>query len=160
MIMRWTTTIKAASAAAGIAAVSMFTAATAVAYPNFERLGSEQQLVDAGGAVVTGWTVDDLQPSSAVIPGHPVVGTLWEADATVQAERGATAPVVADLNARAANGQTYRVIYTVPTPQGLNPAPLVPGETRIGKVYFDVTGQAPDSVVYNNGAQDLLIWTA
>jgi hypothetical protein len=158
--MTWTTTVKAALAAVGIASVSMLTAATAVAYPNFERLGSEQQLVDAGGAVVTGWTVDDLQPSSAVIPGHPVVGTLREADATVQAEQGTMAPVVADLNARAANGQTYRAIYTAPTPEGLNPAPLTPGETRIGKVYFDVTEQAPNSVAYNNGVQDLLIWTA
>jgi hypothetical protein len=27
-----------------------------------------------------------------------------------------------------------------------------------GKVYFDVTDDTPDSVVYNAGGQDLLVW--
>jgi Domain of unknown function (DUF1942) len=37
--------------------------------------------VDAGGAVVQGWTVNDLRPSSDVI-AYPVRGRLWEAPAT------------------------------------------------------------------------------
>jgi hypothetical protein len=158
--MRVPNAVKAVFAAVGITIVSLFTAATAMAYPTVEKLGSTQEIVDAGGAMVTGWTVDDLRPSDAVIPGHPVAGTLWEADATVEAVRGSVAPVVADLNARAENGATYRVIYTAPTPEGLNPAPIDQGEITTGKVYFDVTGPAPDSVVYNNGVQDVLIWTA
>lgn len=77
----------------------------------------------------------------------------------MEADQGTVAPVVSDLNARAANGQTYRVLANVATPQGVNPSPIGQGARTTGKVYFDVTGAAPNSVVYNNGVQDLLIWT-
>jgi hypothetical protein len=33
------------------------------------------------------------------------------------------------------------------------------GEKTSGEVYFDVTGDATDSVVYNAGGDDLLVWT-
>jgi hypothetical protein len=43
-------------------------------------------------------------------------------------------------------------------PQGVNPATLAQGQKTTGKVYFDVTGDAPDTGVYSAGDQDLLAW--
>ncbi|WP_349319041.1 DUF1942 domain-containing protein, partial [Mycolicibacterium canariasense] len=63
-----------------------------------------------------------------------------------------------NLNARAHNGDTYRALFGVATPQGVNPSTLQQGEKTTGKVYFDVTGEAPDSVVYANADQDLIVW--
>ena len=33
-----------------------------------------------------------------------------------------------------------------------------PGGQSSGKLYFDVVGDVPNSVVYNDGVQDLLVW--
>lgn len=118
-------------------------------------LGQSAELVN--GDVVQAWTIKDLKPSSDVIP-YQVVGTLWEATATDSAVRGTVQPIVSNLNARARSGQTYRVLFGVATPQGVNPAALVQGQQTTGKVYFDVTGDVPDSVVYNAGGSDLAVW--
>ncbi|RAV15188.1 phosphopeptide-binding protein [Mycolicibacterium sp. GF69] len=121
-----------------------------------QTLGTQGKLVD--GAVIQGWTLTNLQPSSDPIP-YSVAGTLWEATATDQAIQGSATPIVSNLNARAADGQTYRSLFGVATPQGVNPSTLSQGQETSGKVYFDVTGATPDSVVYNAGGQDLLVWT-
>jgi hypothetical protein len=118
-------------------------------------LGSPAELVN--GDVVQAWTVKDLKPSADVIP-YRVAGTLWEATATDVAVRGTVQPIVSNLNARARSGQTYRVLFGVATPQGVNPSVLAQGQQTTGKVYFDVTGDAPDSVVYNDGGSDLAVW--
>jgi hypothetical protein len=68
----------------------------------------------------------------------PHVGQLYEAGVT--AEGGI--PVMSMFNARAENGANYRVI----------------GGSIPGKLYFDVVGDVPNSVVYNDGVQDLLTW--
>jgi Domain of unknown function (DUF1942) len=138
-------------------ALAVVTAASAAAYPNADKYGTQLQLNDLGGTVVTGWTINDLHPSSDTVP-VPVSGTLWEATATVDAVRGPVTPVISDFNARTSTGTTYRALAQAATPQGVNPAPLQPGASETGKIYFDVNGPTPDSVVYNNGAQDLLIW--
>jgi hypothetical protein len=83
---------------------------------------------------------------------------LWEAIATDEAIQGAATPIVSNLNARARSGQNYRVLFGVATPQGVSPATLGQGEKTTGKVYFDVTGDAPDAVVYSTGGDDLLAW--
>jgi uncharacterized protein DUF1942 len=31
---------------------------------------------------------------------------------------------------------------------------------RLCKIYFDVTGQPPNGVVYNEGVEDVLVWTS
>ena len=85
-------------------------------------------------------------------------GTLWEATATDEALQGAVTPIVSNLNARATDGGTYRALFQVATPEGVNPSTLPPGQKTTGKVYFDVTGENPDSVVYNAGGRDLLVW--
>lgn len=150
---RTITSILAATAAAGLVTAPL---AAAEATVETQTLGNQGKLVD--GAVIQGWTISDLKPSSDAIP-YPVSGTLWEATATDEAIQGSVTPIVSNLNARAADGQTYRVLFGVATPQGVNPSTLSQGQETSGKVYFDVTGATPDSVVYNAGGQDLLVWT-
>jgi hypothetical protein len=118
-------------------------------------VGSQAKLVD--GNVIQGWTISDLRPSSDAIP-YPVAGALWEATATDEALQGSATPIVSNLNARTRSGETYRVLFGVATPQGVNPATIAQGQKTTGKVYFDVTGDAPDAVVYSAGDQDLLAW--
>jgi hypothetical protein len=85
---------------------------------------------------------------------------VYQADVTARSDSGTVQPIVADFNARAANGQTYHVLDTVPAPNGLNPGPIGQGGQASGELYFDVTGQSPNGVVYNDGVQDALIWTS
>ncbi|MGJ6124861.1 DUF1942 domain-containing protein [Mycolicibacterium sp. Y3] len=135
--------------------LAVLTAAAAGAAPVSESYGNQQKLDDAGGTV-TAWTVDELHPSTDTLP-VPVNGTLYEATATVQAVEGTATPVVTDFNARTATGASYHAV-PAPTATGVSPAPLQAGTSNTGKIYFDVTGPAPESVVYSNGGQDLLIW--
>jgi len=153
------TTVKSAIGATGIAAASIFAAATAVAAPpTMGGFGTSEQLVD--GPLITNYTVSNLQPASVTIPGYTPQGQLYQANVTAQANSGAVTPVVSDFNARAASGQQYRVIDTIPVPNGLSPAPILQGNQSTGTLYFDVTGAQPNQVVYNDGTQDILLWTA
>lgn len=150
------TTISAALASTAIAAaIGLAAAPTAAADVTVTTLGDEAELVN--GAVVQGWTVTALKPSSDVIP-HPVHGALWEATATDNAIAGPVTPIVSNFNARARNGETYRVLFGAATPQGVNPSTIPQGQKTTGKLYFDVTGAQPDSVVYNAAGTDLLLW--
>ncbi|HEX2212500.1 MAG TPA: MPT63 family protein, partial [Mycobacterium sp.] len=151
------TSIFAATAAVSIIAAPIASAeAEAEATVQTQTLGSQGKLVD--GTVIQGWTISNLKPSTDIIP-HPVRGTLWEATATDQAIQGSVTPIVSNLNARASDGETYRALFGAATPQGVNPSTLSQGQETSGKVYFDVTGTTPDSVVYNAGGRDLLVWT-
>ncbi len=153
-----TTAVKTAIGAAGIAAVNVFGATTAVAGPpTIQGFGTTERLFD--GPMVTAYTVSNLQPSNVVIPGYTPAGKLYQADINAQADNGTVTPLVSDFNARAANGQTYRVIDKVSTPDGLSPAPINQGGQSSGKIYFDATGEPPNGVVYNDGVEDVLIWT-
>ena len=151
--MKISTALAAAAAAAAVGFVG--TPIAAADDLTTTTIGNEARLTN--GNVVQGWTITNLKTSTDVIP-YPVAGTLWEATATDQAIEGSVTPIVSNLNARAKSGQTYRVLFGVATPQGVNPATLAQGERTTGKVYFDVTGDTPDSVVYNAGGQDLLVW--
>jgi hypothetical protein len=153
------TTVKSAIGATGIAAASIFAAATAVAAPpTMGGFGTSEQLVD--GPLITNYTVSNLQPANVTIPGYTPQGQVYQANVTAQANSGAVTPVVSDFNARAASGQQYRVIDTIPVPNGLSPAPILQGNQSTGTLYFDVTGAQPNQVVYNDGTQDVLLWTA
>jgi hypothetical protein len=149
-VARTLVAVAAVAGAGAICAPSATADDTAV-----HTLGSPAELVN--GTVVQAWTIRDLKPSSDAIP-YPVAGTLWEATATDTAIQGSVAPIVSNLNARARSGQTYRVLFGVATAQGVNPATLAQGQTTSGTVYFDVTGDTPDSVVYNAGGPDLAVW--
>ncbi len=108
---------------------------------------------DVGGQQ---WTVTGLQPSADQIAAAPA-GSLWEATATATPVAGGI-PVVPGFAARTPDGQAYPVMWNVPTPLGINPSPLPVGESATGKLYFDVTGAAPDSVTYTRDGQDLAVW--
>ncbi|OBF99104.1 MPT63 family protein [Mycolicibacter sinensis] len=153
-----TTAVAAAGALTVAGALSIPTAGADAgdAAPTTHPLGT-QGTVDNNG-VIQGWTVSDLRPSTDAVPYQPH-GTLWEATATDVAIQGNVTPVIANLGARSASGQTYPALFTVATPQGVNPSTLAQGEKTSGKVYFDVTGDAPNSAVYQFAGKDQLIWT-
>src|ERR1700738_4720999 len=154
-----TTTVQTAIGAAGIAAVSVFAAATAsAAPPNIQGFGTSEPLID--GPMVTNYTVSNLQPSNVAIPGFTPKGTLYQADVTVRSDGGIVTPQVRDFSARGPNGQTYKLIDNVEVPNGLNPAPISQGSESKGTLYFDATGAPPNGVVYNDRLQDILIWTS
>lgn len=161
--MKFTTTpvkhiMKTAVGAAGIAAVGVFTAASATASPTIQGLGTSETLVD--GPLITDYTVSNLRPANITIPGYTTKGQIWQAEVNARANSGVVTPVVSDFNARTSdNLTTYRVISTSPTPDALSPAPIPQGGQANGKIYFDVTGAPPAGVVYNDGVQDVLIWT-
>lgn len=145
----------AAAGAVGIASASIASADEG-AVASTQSLGSQAHIVN--GANVQGWTVSGLKPSSDAIPYH-VQGTLWEATATDEAIQGAVTPIVSNFNARSSSGQTYRALYQVATPEGVNPATLAQGDKTTGKIYFDVTGDTPNSVVFTDAADnDLATW--
>jgi len=106
--MKFTKPIITAAAAVGI---SVAMAATASAYSTVGKFGTYERLYDAGGAVVTAWTVDNLKPSTDRIPAYPLHGTLWEATATVEPVRGTVTPLIPNLNARADNGRNYHALF-------------------------------------------------
>ncbi|BDN81587.1 MULTISPECIES: MPT63 family protein [Mycobacterium] len=153
------TTMKTAVGAAAIAAASVFGAASALAAPpTIQGFGTSERLVD--GPMVTSYTVGNLQLGDVTIAGYLPQGQLYSADVTARSVTGTITPLVSSFNARAANGDTYGVVNEVPAPGGLNPAPILQGNSQSGVLYFDVTGPPPNGVVYNDGVQDVLIWTS
>ncbi|WP_409371589.1 MPT63 family protein, partial [Mycolicibacterium wolinskyi] len=144
----------AAIAAAGILASAPVALGDASAVTT-ATLGSQAKLDN--GNVIQGWTVTDLKPSTDAIP-YDVRGTLWEVTATDEAIQGSVTPIVSNFNLRGAGGENYRALFQVATPQGVNPATIPQGQKTSGKIYFDVTGAQPTSVVYNAGGRDLLAW--
>lgn len=130
---------KLAGAVAAVAiAFSVGAVAPASAADNIKPFGQQETLLDpATGAPMITYTVEGLNPSSDPVPHS---GQLYEATVTVDT-RGAV-PMVSMFNARAESGANYRVI----------------GGTVPGKLYFDVVGDVPNSVVYNDGVRDILAW--
>ena len=137
----------------GVAAVAIGMAASTVipasAANNIKPFGQQETLNDyVTGAPMIGYTVTGLSPSSDAVPHN---GQLYAATVTIEGLGGWATPLVPLFNARAESGQNYRVIGG-----GLGAAP--PGGSSTGTLYFDVVGDAPNSVVYNDGVQDLLVW--
>jgi len=157
--MKITRLATSAVAAAFIATIGITSAPIASAYPDVGKLGSEITMTDTVGQVVLSWKVSNLQPSTGTVPGLPVYGKLWEADATIKAIRGSVTPQIPNFNAVAPNEAAYRVLWQANTPQGLSGATIPEGQQSTGKIYFDVTGPPPTTVTLNNGMEDLMIWT-
>ncbi|RUP05585.1 MAG: DUF1942 domain-containing protein [Mycobacterium sp.] len=157
--MRFTkTTLKAAIGAAAIAGSVFGAGFASAAPPSIEGFGTSQQLID--GPMITNYTVSSLQQSTVAIPGYTPKGTIYQASITARSDAGTVTPMVKDFSARGPNGQTYKLIDKASVPNGLNPAPIPQGSESTGMLYFDVTGAAPNGVVYNDGLQDILIWTS
>jgi hypothetical protein len=125
----------------GVAAVAIgmagATAIPASAVDNIKPFGQPESLNDVTGAPMITYTVNGLSPSSDAVPHN---GQLYAAAVT----NDGGVPIVPMFNARAESGANYRVI----------------GGGIPGKLYFDVVGDIPNSVVYNDGGQDLLAWVA
>ena len=151
-----TVKVRKLAAPVGIAAITISIAASTVipasAANNIKPFGQQETLNDAAtGGPLIGYTVTGLNPSSDAVPHN---GDLYEATVTVDAPGGWATPVIPMFNARAESGDNYRVIANAPG----GPAAAPPGGSSTGKLYFDVVGPVPNSVVYNDGTQDLLAW--
>jgi hypothetical protein len=113
------------------------TAAPASAIDNIKPFGQPESLNDVTGAPMITYTVHGLKPSSDAVFHN---GQLYEANVTVDGG----IPLAPMFNARAESGANYRVI----------------GGGLPGKLYFDVVGDIPNSVVYNDSGRDLLGWVS
>jgi Domain of unknown function (DUF1942) len=141
----------AVAATAFTFSVGAATVAPASAVDNVKPFGSQERLNDWGtGAPMIGYTVRDLSPSSDPVPHS---GQLYEATVTVDAFGSWAIPVVPMFNARSESSAMYRVLADA----GVGGA-VPPGGSTTGKLYFDVVGDVPNSVVYNDGVRDLLAW--
>jgi hypothetical protein len=118
-------------------AIGMAMAAPASAANNIKTYGEPESLKDVYGNPMITYTVQGLRPSSDAVFHN---GRLYEANVT----NDGGVPIAALFNARAQSGQNYRII----------------GGGIPGKIYFDVVGDTPNSVVYNDGVQDLLVWVS
>ena len=148
--------IRTLAAPVGIAAITIGIAASTVipasAANNIKPFGQQETLNDYGtGAPMIGYTVNGLNPSSDPVPHN---GQLYAATVTVEGLGGWATPLVPLFNARAESGENYRVIANAPG----GPPAAPPGGSTTGTLYFDVVGSVPNSVVYNDGTQDLLVW--
>ena len=138
----------------GVAAVAIGIAASTVvpasAVDNIKPFGQQARLNDwATGAPIIGFTVSDLTPSSDPVPHN---GQLYEAPLTVDSMGGGAPPVMATFNARAQSGANYPALGSG------GPGPMPPGGNWTGKLYFDVVGDQPNSVVYRDAVRDLIAW--
>lgn len=144
---------KLAGAVAATAITLSFSAATAApasAVDNIKPFGNQARLKDFSGADMIGYTVRDLAPSSDPVPHN---GQLYEATLTVDAFGNWANPMIHMFNARAESSQMYRLVSAT----GVGAA-VPPGGSVTGTLYFDVVGDEPNSVVYNDGVRDLVAW--
>ncbi|MDT5413011.1 MAG: hypothetical protein QOG14_5231 [Mycobacterium sp.] len=118
-------------------AIGIALAGPASAANSIKTYGEPQSLKDVYGNPMITYTVQGLRPSSDALFHN---GRLYEANVT----NDGGIPIAALFNARAESGQLYRII----------------GGGIPGKIYFDVVGDTPNSVVYNDGVQDLLVWVS
>jgi len=150
-IKKLTRPVGAAAIAFGIAAATVVSASAA---DNIQKFGVRETINDyATGAPLIGYTVQNLSPSSDAVPHN---GQLYEATLTVDAMNGWQTPMIGLFNARAENSQLYQLIPYAPG--GISGAAVPPGGSSTGKLYFDVVGAVPNSVVYNDGIRDILAW--
>lgn len=139
------------------AMLGSFAVAPASAVNNIKLFGVQETLKDyynlGDFSSEIGYTVNNLKPSGDPV-AYPVAGRLYEADVTASAVTGTVAPQPINFIARTPAGVDYRALAV----STLNGAPMGQGGMTSGKVYFDVVGENPDSVIYNDNLQDLLGW--
>jgi len=134
----------AATAVAAAAAVAVgfgaVTAAPASATDNIKTFGEQERLNGPNGFPYIGYTVFNLAPSNDPVPHN---GKLYAAKLVVDGFGGNYPPMIERFGARARNGQYYPSIW---------------GASNMSKLYFDVVGVVPNSVVWNDGVRDILAW--
>lgn len=115
-------------------------AATASATDSIRVFGEQETLNGPNGLPYIGYAVGTLKPSSDPVPHN---GTLYAAKLVVDGFGGSFPPFIERFGARAESGDFYPSIW---------------GASNTGKLYFDVVGDIPNSVVFNDGTRDLLAW--
>jgi len=127
----------AAAVTFGLGAVN---AAPASATDSIRVFGEQEQLNGPNGLPYIGYTVGKLRPSSDPVPHN---GKLYSAKLTIDGFGGNYPPYIERFGARAESGDFYPSIW---------------GASNGGKLYFDVVGDIPNSVVWNDGTRDILGW--
>jgi len=132
---------------AGVVAVAAITfgvgaanVAPASAADNIKVFGEQERLNNPNGMPYIGYTVNNLAPSNDPVPHN---GTLYAANLWVDGFGGNTNPMIERFGARSPSGIFY---------------PAIRGASNMGKLYFDVVGEVPNSVVWNDGVRDILAW--
>jgi hypothetical protein len=115
-------------------------AAPAWATDSLRVFGEQETLNGPNGLPYIGYAVGKLRPSSDPVPHN---GTLYAAKLTIDGFGGSYPPFIERFGARAESGDFYPAIW---------------GASNAGKLYFDVVGDTPNSVVFNDGTRDLLAW--
>lgn len=123
--------------ALGIAGVN---AAPAWATDSVRVFGEQETLNGPNGLPYIGYAVGKLKPSSDPVPHN---GRLYSAKLTIDGFGGSYPPFIERFGARAESGDFYPSIW---------------GASNGGRLYFDVVGDVPNSVVFNDGTRDLLAW--
>ncbi|APE15721.1 hypothetical protein BOH72_11325 [Mycobacterium sp. WY10] len=121
----------------GVAGV---TAAPAWATDSVRVFGEQENLNGPNGLPYIGYAVGKLKPSSDPVPHN---GKLYSAKLTIDGFGGNYPPFIERFGARAESGDFYPSIW---------------GASNGGMLYFDVVGDIPNSVVFNDGTRDLLAW--
>lgn len=142
--------IAAAAIPFGIGAVSV---APASATDNIKIFGEQERISYIPGVPVIGYTVTNFGPSSAPVPHN---GQLYEATLNVVSFGDSVNPKIEGFMVRAESGDGDPVLRNAPG--GINAGQLPPGGSTTGKLYFDVIGDTPNSVVWNDGTRDILAW--
>lgn len=130
---------------AGIVAAAVVTcgiglAAPASATDNIKIFGEQERLIGPNGFAYIGYTVYNLAPSSDPVPHN---GTLYAATLDIDGFGGNANPMIERFGARAQEGAFY---------------PAIPGASSTDKLYFDIVGDVPNSVAWNDGVRDILAW--
>jgi len=115
-------------------------AAPAWATDSVRVFGEQETLNGPNGLPYIGYAVGTLKPSSDPVPHN---GKLYSAKLTIDGFGGNYPPFIERFGARAESGDFYPAIW---------------GASNGGKLYFDVVGDIPNSVVFNDGTRDLLAW--
>ena len=129
--------VLAAAVTFGMGAVNI---APATAADNIKIFGEQERLNFANGQPYIGYTIFTLRPSTAPVPHN---GQLYSAKLMIDGFGGNTDPMIGRFGARAESGTFY---------------PAIAGASNGSKLYFDVVGPVPNSVVWNDGVRDILAW--
>lgn len=115
-------------------------APSASAADNIKIFGEEETLNGFNSQPYIGYTVFGLNPSDDPVPHN---GDLYSAKLLINGYGLNTDPQIGRFGARAESGIFY---------------PAISGASNGNKLYFDVTGPVPNSVVWNDGIRDILAW--
>lgn len=132
--------IAAVAATAVVFGLGAVNVAPASATDNIRTFGEQARLNGPNSLPYIGYTVSDFGRSNDPVPHN---GDLYSAKLVVDGFGGNTNPMIERFGARAQSGEFY---------------PAIMGASNLGKLYFDVVGPVPNSVVWNDGIRDILAW--